>query len=97
VGDPPEDLFAQRVGDTVFTLGSAGGEAPGAPRFARVFATRRGVTRELPSPAKPGNDVMAPRLLAADGTAWMAWVEGGPGDMSPPFIPHVARLVGGPR
>ncbi|MEA2466745.1 MAG: hypothetical protein QOJ57_871 [Thermoleophilaceae bacterium] len=95
VDDPPDDLFAQRIGDTTFALAGAGGEGPGAPSFVRVRATRRGVTHEIPSPAKPGNNVSSPHLLAADGTLWMAWVEGGPSDMAPPQIPHVARLVGG--
>jgi hypothetical protein len=92
VDDPPDDLFAQRIGATVFALASAGG-GPGAPTFARVLATRHGVTTEIPSPAKPGNNVSSPRLLAVDGTLWMAWVEGGPSDMAPPQIPHLARLI----
>jgi hypothetical protein len=53
------------------------------------------VTQELPSPAQPGNDVSHVRLLVFGGVLWMAWVEGGPGDQAPPWIPHVARLVGG--
>jgi hypothetical protein len=94
VDDPPDDLFAPRIGDTVFTLGSSGAEVPGAPQFVHVFATRHGVTQELPSPATPGNNVFAvPKLVVSNGTLWMEWVEGGPSDMAPPFVPHVARLV----
>jgi hypothetical protein len=93
VDDPPEDLFAQRIGETVFTLGGAGGGGPGAPNFVRVFATRRGVTQELPSPATLGNNVIAPKLLVSNGVVWMQWTEGGPSDMAPPFVPHVARLI----
>ena len=94
VGDPPDNVFAPRIGNTAYTLGSSGGEAPGAPVFVHVFATRRGVTEELPSPATPGNNVFAvPTLVVSNGTLWMQWTEGGPSDMAPPFVPHVARLV----
>jgi hypothetical protein len=95
VDEPPEDLFAQRIGNTTFTLAAAGGEAPGAPTYVRIVGTRGGVTQEIPSPAKAGNNMSSSRLLVSDGTLWMAWVEGGPSDMAPPQIPHVARLVGG--
>jgi hypothetical protein len=95
VDDPPDDLFAVRIGDTVYTLGTSGGEAPGAPVFINVFATRRGVTTELPSPAKPGNNVLGAELAVSNRSLWIMWIEGGPGDMSPPFVPHVARLVRG--
>jgi hypothetical protein len=90
---PAEDPFALRIGNTVYSLGFAGGEGPGAPVFAPVFATRHGVTEELPSPAKPGNNVTNANLVVANGTLWMQWIESGPSDMAPPFVPHVARLV----
>jgi hypothetical protein len=96
VDDPPDDLFAVRIGDTVFTLGSSGGEGPGAPVFMNVFATRRGVTTELPNPAKPGDNILGtPHLAVSNGSLWIQWIEGGPSDMAPPFVPHVARLVRG--
>lgn len=91
--DPPEAPFAQRIGNTVYSLQSAGSEGPGAPAFVRVFATRRGVTEELPSPARSGDNVIQPKLIVSGGTVWMEWIEGGAGDMRPPFVPHVARLV----
>jgi hypothetical protein len=94
VDDPPDDLFVPRIRNTLFSLAFTGGEGPGAPRFVHVVATRNGVTRALPSFAQPGNDVSEVRLLVAGGVLWIAWIEGGPGDMAPPWIPHVARLVG---
>jgi hypothetical protein len=93
VDDPPEDLFVPRLGSTTFSTAGAGGQAPGAPNFVLLFATRDGVTEELPNPAKPGNNVSGMQLLVANGTLWASWVEGGPSDMSAPQIPHVARLV----
>jgi hypothetical protein len=95
VDDPPDDLFVPRIGNTLFSLAFSGGEGPGAPRFTNVLATRSGVTRQLPSFAQPGNDVSRVNMVVSGGVLWIAWVEGGPGDQAPPWIPHVARLVGG--
>jgi hypothetical protein len=95
VDDPPDDLFAVRIGDTVFSLGFSGGEGPGAPSFTHVLATRHGVTTQLPDPAQPGNNVLGMALAVSNGTLWVQWIEGGPSDMAPPFVPHVALLARG--
>lgn len=84
---------ALRIGNTVYSLASSGGESPGAPIFIHVLATRHGVTTQLPDPAAPGDNVLGMSLAVSNGTLWVQWIEGGPSDMAPPFVPHVARLV----